>query len=138
MNIQSVVPVLNVRDVPASLRWLQEFGWRRTFTWNDAGIIEGAADENDGGPANFAGACASDVEMYLCQDGQGGRGEHGVWMSWWLCERAEVDAAYAKAQELGCETSGPPLDEPWGVREFTLHHPDGHRFRVSTNLRFAN
>jgi len=26
--------------------------------------------------------------------------------------------------------SMPPTDEPWGVREFHLRHPDGHIFRV--------
>ena len=25
-------------------------------------------------------------------------------------------------------------DEPWGVREFHLRHPDGHMFRVSGGL----
>jgi len=27
----------------------------------------------------------------------------------------------------------PPTDEPWGVREFHLRHPDGHTFRVGAN-----
>ncbi len=29
----------------------------------------------------------------------------------------------------------PPTDEPWGVREFHLRHPEGHTFRVSAPLR---
>jgi len=28
----------------------------------------------------------------------------------------------------------PPTDEPWGVREFHLRHPEGHTFRVSAPL----
>jgi hypothetical protein len=35
-----------------------------------------------------------------------------------------------RARELGYEVSMPPTDEPWGVREFHLRHPDGHTFRV--------
>jgi hypothetical protein len=27
-----------------------------------------------------------------------------------------------------------PTDEPWGVREFHLRHPDGHTFQVSSGL----
>ena len=29
----------------------------------------------------------------------------------------------------------PPTDEPWGVREFHLRHPEGHTFRVGAPLR---
>jgi uncharacterized glyoxalase superfamily protein PhnB len=52
-------------------------------------------------------------------------------MSWFLPSADEVDVAHARAVELGCEISMPPTDEPWGMREFWLVHPDGHTFRVS-------
>ena len=32
------------------------------------------------------------------------------------------------------EVSWPQTDEPWGVREFHLRHPDGQTFRVSSGL----
>ena len=32
----------------------------------------------------------------------------------------------------------PPTNEPWGVREFHLRHPDGHTFRVSAGLGEAD
>ena len=28
----------------------------------------------------------------------------------------------------------PPTDEPWGVREFHLRHPDGHTFRIGAGM----
>jgi hypothetical protein len=28
----------------------------------------------------------------------------------------------------------PPTDEPWGVREMHVRHPDGHVFRISKGL----
>ena len=37
----------------------------------------------------------------------------------------------ATALSLGYTITYPPTDEPWGVREFHLRHPDGHMFRVS-------
>jgi uncharacterized glyoxalase superfamily protein PhnB len=52
-------------------------------------------------------------------------------MSWWCSSAAEVDALFERARELGYETPHPPTDEPWGVRECWLRHPDGHTFRVS-------
>jgi uncharacterized glyoxalase superfamily protein PhnB len=55
-------------------------------------------------------------------------------MSWWLDTPADVDAAHARAVADGLEVTWPPTDEPWGVREFHLRHPDGHVFRVSSGL----
>jgi uncharacterized glyoxalase superfamily protein PhnB len=51
-------------------------------------------------------------------------------MSWWLGSPAEVDEMHARAVSLGMTITHPPTDEPWGVREFHLKHPDGHTFRV--------
>ena len=78
--------------------------------------------------------------IFLCKDAQGSRGERrpqfpgddetdGVWMSWWLDTPADVDAAHALALEHGMDVTWPPTDEPWGVREFHLRHPDGHTFQ---------
>jgi uncharacterized glyoxalase superfamily protein PhnB len=82
------------------------------------------------------------VEIFLCQGAQGSRGgplpRHvdeddtgGVWMSWWVKSRATVDEVHALALQQGLTVTRPPTDEPWGVREFHLVHPDGHTFRVS-------
>src|SRR4051812_12038944 len=54
-------------------------------------------------------------------------------MSWFLETRQEVDEMYARAVDLGLDISMPPTDEPWGVREFHLRHPDGHTFRVGAH-----
>ena len=65
----------------------------------------------------------------LAGDGETG----GVWMSWFVEPPAAVDAAHASALEHGLTVTQPPTDEPWGVREFHLRHPDGHTFRVSAD-----
>jgi hypothetical protein len=39
-----------------------------------------------------------------------------------------------KMFENGFTVTWPPTDEPWGVREFHLRHPDGHTFRVSAGI----
>ena len=57
-----------------------------------------------------------------------------VWMTWWMDSPAEVDALHAIALEKGIPVTYPPTNEPWGVREFHLRHPDGHMFRVSAGL----
>ncbi len=147
--VHKLTPILNVSDVPASIAWFRRLGWTCGFAWNDGGMIDGAADRNEHGPAGFAGVCCGEAETFLCRDGQGARGgplpRHagdddtgGVWMSWWLGSPADVDALHALAVKHDCHVARPPEDEPWHVREFHLvhpdGHPDGHTFRVSAAL----
>jgi len=123
MKLNNLTPVLNVSDVAASLEWFEALGWERGFVWTDEGGMGGA------GEPDFASVQAGDdAEIFLCLDDQGAR---PVWMSWFLLNRGELDAAHSRAVELGYEIAMPPTDEPWGMREFHLRHPDGHVFRVS-------
>lgn len=142
MTIVHLTPILNVANVPASIAWFEKLGWKRHFSWNSGGMIAAAADANAAGPAHFAGIGSGKCEIFLCQDGQGSRGgpmpRHagdddtgGVWMSWWVDSPKAVDELHALAQQHGMTVTRPPTDEPWGVREFHLRHPDGHTFRVS-------
>jgi uncharacterized glyoxalase superfamily protein PhnB len=131
MAVHGVTPILNVSSVVDSIAWFERFGWRRGFTWPDG----------DAAP-NFGSVCSDKAEIFLCHGAQGSRGTvmprfpgddatDGVWMSWWVSTPAEVDAMHATALQNGMIVTHPPTDEPWGVREFHLRHPDGHTFRVS-------
>ena len=50
------------------------------------------------------------------------RGCRSGWMTWMLC---------TPGVRAGLEILQPPRDEPWGVREMLVRHPDGHTFRMS-------
>lgn len=149
MKIKGITPILNVSDVPASMRWFESLGWSRGFAWNQGGLIKHAALQDEHGPAQFGGMCANTPEegegvmVFLCKDGQGSRdprpypGRHsddcgGVWMSWWV---EDVDAAHAECLKAGVEIVREPVNEPWGVREFLVRHPDGHYVRVSGDVK---
>ena len=80
------------------------------------------------------------VEIFLCQDGQGGRGkgtnketftnndnDKGCWMSIWV---DDVDAIHKHCLENDIEVTMARTDEPWNVREMHIRHPDGHVFRI--------
>lgn len=151
MTVQKVTPILNVRSVPASIKWFEAIGWKRSFTWNSGGLIDSAELEDESGPADFGGVCLNEATIFLCQDGQGPRnpeesvkaGESGTriekvtegsWMSWWLESQAALDRLHALAQQLGYRILMEPVSEPWGVREFHLQHPDGHVFRCSCGI----
>ena len=108
-------------------------------------MIPGAADADAQGPATFASVCSGHAQIFLCRDGQGLRGGRparfdgdddtgATWMTWWLATPADVDAAHALALKRDIVVLWPPTNEPWGVRECRLMHPDGHVFRVSAGL----
>ena len=131
MDVRHITPILNVSDLAASFAWFAQLGWRKCFEYGD--------------PPDFGSVGSGQVEVFLCVNGQGSRDgplpRHardddtgGVWMTWWVATPADVDAAHALALEHGVTVTRPPTDEPWGVRECHLRHPDGHTFRVTAGL----
>ena len=129
MLVDGLTPILNVSDIVASFAWFESLGWKKDWDWGTPPTF--GAISNNGGK----------LVIFLCQGAQGQRGGPmpkfpgdddcgSVWMSWWVPSTEAVDAAHARAVELGCIVTHPPTDEPWGVREFHLRHPDGHTFRV--------
>jgi catechol 2,3-dioxygenase-like lactoylglutathione lyase family enzyme len=134
MPVENVTPILNVSSVTDSISWFAKLGWRHGFIW-----------PNDGTMPTFGSVCSEKTEIFLCLGAQGSPGTvmpkfpgddetDGVWMSWWVASPAEVDAMHATAVSHGMIVTHPPTNEPWGVREFHLRHPDGHMFRVSAGL----
>lgn len=43
----------------------------------------------------------------------------------------DVDAFHARALSAGAEITKPLTAEPWGMREFGVRSPDGHRFMLA-------
>jgi RimJ/RimL family protein N-acetyltransferase len=43
----------------------------------------------------------------------------------------EFDATHDRAMTVGADISEPPVEQPWGVREFVLRLSDGHRLVVT-------
>ena len=136
MNVWHITPILNVSNLPESFAWFEKLGWARAFDW--------------GNPATFGGVCSGTCEIFLCEDGQGGRGQSGfsatfgpesdesaetaVWMSIWV---DDVDEVHRRCLEQGLEVTWPPTDMPWNAREMHVRHPDGHVFRISRGLEEA-
>ncbi len=130
MHSKAITPILNVSNLGQSITWFEQLGWQQKWVW--------------GTPPSFASVGSGECEIFLCLNGQGGRGkgdnastfgpggdetkDQGAWMSVWV---DDVDEVYTSALESGIEVVLPPEDMPWGVRECHLRHPDGHVFRVS-------
>ena len=130
MDAKGLTPILNVSDIDESFRWFEKLGWRKVWDWGE--------------PASFGSVGSGSCEIFLCLDGQGGRGkssvsrtfgpdgddgaDQGAWMSVWV---DDVDAVHQRCVREGLEVTWPPTDMPWNVREMHVRHPDGHVFRVS-------
>ncbi|MGH2635501.1 MAG: bleomycin resistance family protein [Actinomycetota bacterium] len=113
-----VTPILNVSDLDASFDWFAKLGWAKGWDWCPP----------DAAKSTFGAVTSEGREIFLCLDGQGGRGEYGAWLSLWV---DDVDAVHAICEREGLEVVEPPDDKPWGVREMHVRHPDGHVLRVS-------
>ncbi|HEX2163546.1 MAG TPA: bleomycin resistance family protein [Thermoanaerobaculia bacterium] len=137
MDAKGLTPILNVSDLAESFAWFERLGWRKRWEWGD--------------PPDFGAVGAGACEIFLCRDGQGGRGrspvtatfgpggseseDQGVWMSVWV---GDVDEVHRRCLEQEIEVAFPPTDMPWRVREMHVRHPDGHVFRISRGIGYED
>jgi len=61
METKFLTPILNVSNINESFTWFEKLGWKPSFKWGD--------------PTGFGGVVNGDVEIFMCQDAQGGRGK---------------------------------------------------------------
>jgi len=113
-RFEHVTPILNVRNVPASIEYyVGKLGFRREWDWGD--------------PPTFACVGRDEVRIFFCQDGQGAP---GTWLSIFV---QDVDALYEDYKKTGAIVRQPPADFPWGVREMNVEDLDGHRLRLGSD-----
>jgi ketosteroid isomerase-like protein len=117
MQAHSVIPILNVSSLPQSFEWFQRLGWTRKWAWGERGDAPTFGAIESGGQA-----------IFLCKNGQG---QPGMWLSVWV---DDVDTVHAACLRHRLEVIRPPQEEPWGVREMHVRHPDGHVLRVSQEM----
>jgi len=133
MDAKCLTPILNVSDIHESFEWFMKLGWSKNWEWGD--------------PVGFGCVGSGECEIFLCLNGQGGRGkgenkttmhengdeemDRGSWMSVWV---ENVDAIFQLAKDHNIDVTCEPEDMPWGVRECHIRHPDGHVFRISSSI----
>lgn len=110
-RFRGLIPILNVRDVPAAIAYYRDkLGFRLDWAWGD--------------PPGFASIDRGSARIFLCQGAQGGPGM-------WLCIDVEdVDALHREYQASGAIIRQPPTNFPWGMREMNVEDIDGHRLRM--------
>jgi len=112
-SFERLVPILNVKNVPASIEYyVNVLGFKKDWEWED--------------PATFASVSRDGAGLFLCQ---GAQGQSGTWMSIFV---DNVDALYEEFQASGAIIKQEPTNFPWGMREMNIEDLDGHRLRMGT------
>lgn len=108
--------VLAVRDLRAATRfYVDVLGFRRDF-----------GDGSDGW--SFLSRDSFKLMLGECSDAMPASelGDHS-YVAYLVVEG--VDRLHAEVSARGAEIISPPATEPWGMREFAVRTPDGHRIR---------
>src|SRR5262249_40300540 len=104
MHAKRLTPILNDSDLQQSFAWFEKLACKKGWEWAS--------------PPTFGGVCSGECEIFLCQNGQGGRGrsalkmtfgpegddsaDQGAWMSIWV---DDVDTIYRRCLEQGLEVT---------------------------------
>ena len=112
MRATGVTPLLNVSNLEQSFAWFADLGWQKLWEWGE--------------PPDFGAVGSGGSEIFLSEVGPGGSGE-GTWLAIMV---DDPDPVHRTCQERGIEVVEPPTDQPWGIREMLVRHPDGHRLRI--------
>lgn len=112
-RFESAVPILNVKDVTASISYyVEKLGFYKEWDW--------------GSPPSFGCVFRDSVRIFLCHDAQGGR---GMWISVFI---RDVDALHEDYRKSGAIIRQAPANFPWGLREMNVEDLDGHRLRIGS------
>lgn len=109
MEVNQANPVLAVHDLERSATWFRD-------------VLGCETVEVD--PGNWTFCRSGSVDFML------GRCPEAVPAS----ELDDLDAFHARALATAAEITKPPTVEPWGMREFGLRSPDGHRFMLAESV----
>jgi uncharacterized glyoxalase superfamily protein PhnB len=122
----SLIPVLVYEDIPAAHDFLvQAFGFR-----------PGGVDRDGDGNPVHAEVHTGNATIWLHRT----TAEHGLAAPSALPAQSgglaisvtDVDAHHAHASDAGAQIDGPPVDQPYGRREYGARDPEGHRWWFGT------
>ena len=115
ISCEQVHPILVVSDVRASVAfYTDKLGFVLGFTWGD--------------PPRTAGVNLGEISIHLRQ------GTPSATSSAIYFVVDAVDELYQLHKANGVAPSAGPTDQPWGMREYELPDPDGHRLQFGQHL----
>ena len=113
--------VIEISDMPASLTFYEkQLGFEVSFIWND--------------PPDYAVLHQGDVQIHLMQTDQP---IHPTGFRMMYVFVHDVDSAYQKAVEAGAKISSPIETKEYGMRDYEVQDPDGHRITFGMNVNHS-
>jgi catechol 2,3-dioxygenase-like lactoylglutathione lyase family enzyme len=105
---RALVPQLPVADVTRSLHYYRDvLGFRIDWRWEDG----------------FGAVSNGDVQLFFAKADAPAPGAC-------YCFVDDADRLYEAYRAKGVRIAEPIGSRPWGMREFTIEDPDGHRLRI--------
>jgi uncharacterized glyoxalase superfamily protein PhnB len=118
-ELHGVQPVLFVRDVAAAAAWFRDvLGFDLDFLHGEP-PVHGRVMKGDGSygqPIYIHLSTAPESELHPS-------GELRIHVG------RDLDGLFAAYRERGVGVDFEPVTQPWGLREFRVRTPDGHRLR---------
>ena len=110
-----VTPILSVANLEAAFRYYTEIlQFEKCWDWGD--------------PPDFGCIAFGDVQLFLCQ---GGQGQPGTWL---FLTIDGVDDYFNEIKSRGADILMEPTNMPWGMRELQVRDPESHVLRIGTSL----
>lgn len=112
------VPILPCVDVEDTIAFYENrLGFTRDWVW--------------GSPATDGGVRRGDVQLFFMRNADLATGARDREVMLFV---EDVDALHAEHVRRGAPMSEPLRDEPWGLREYSVVDPQGHRLRFAESL----
>jgi lactoylglutathione lyase len=125
LRLRSVMPMLTVNDIQASIAWYRDvLGFVLVEEYKMEGEVRGARLR------------AGVVEILINQDdfAKGRDRKKGVGLRLYCMTAQEIDQLAAAIRERGGTITQEPQDQSWGARDFAIADPDGFNISISTGV----
>jgi catechol 2,3-dioxygenase-like lactoylglutathione lyase family enzyme len=117
-NVVLAVPILACASVEDTIAfYVDRLGFEREWVWGDL--------PEDGGVRR------GEVQLYFMRSPQLAEGCRGREVMLFV---EDVDALHDEHRRRGAPIAEPLRDEPWGLREYSVLDPHGHRLRFAESL----
>lgn len=124
----SIYPVLQYRDAPAAMAWLERaFGCRILSDHRDEGGSVVHAELALGNGIIMTGSCKDDGPFMLKTPRETGYSTQSVYVV-----VKDIDALFARAKAAGAEIVWGIRDTDYGSRDFSARDPEGHLWSFGT------
>src|ERR1700730_11842069 len=126
VKLRSAAASFTVNDIEKSLAWYRDvLGFTVSERWEDKGTLLGVE------------MTAGDVTFMLGQDDwkKGRDRVKGEGVRVYCSTDQNLDRLAQRIKANGGTLTQEPLDQPWGMRDFSLEDPDGYKITVGSDRK---